>query len=109
MAGVLETGPGAVKDGDGSTAVADSLDAYNGGGGGVVGVGKSGGSLDDAAAVDETFGARGRLKESSRTGGAGGSRWARAGLLKSTKKHVPNGHDLFLLPPRDPIETDTRG
>lgn len=66
------------EDGTGSIGTGGT-----GGGGGVVGVGTSGGSLADEAAVPaaaEWFNNGGRL--SSRTGGAGGSRWEGAGLLK---------------------------
>lgn len=74
----LAAGTGPVGSVDGGKGAAEPLDdgkRGKGGGGGVVGVGIRGGSLAVGLLCDATW----RL--SSRTGGTGGSRWERAGLL----------------------------
>lgn len=62
-----------------SCANEDETGSAGTGGGGVVGVGTSGGSLADRGFAVGWIDDEGRL--SSRTGGAGGSRWEGAGLL----------------------------
>ena len=71
------------SSGDGTATGSMGTGGGSGGGGGVVGVGTSGGSL----ALAEWFNTEGRL--SSRTGGAGGSRWEGAGLLKKKHRNRP--------------------